>query len=178
MPAKPTKWRVRRPARSTRNSWKGEGRRKKEIHYFGSKSRTGSLAQYPAPLTCLPVNLSDHGDLSTGHQAAPSSAQVLPLWFLLLLSLITLLPTLTPLPPSLSSKVRTPPSVYLSSHHAFDALLCLLLQVSAQPSALPQPGYFSVLPSARNRPRQTHSPVPLTDTTVKTVFTTPAPMVA
>lgn len=32
----------------------------------------------------LPVALSASGDLNAGHQAAPSLAQVFPLWFLLL----------------------------------------------------------------------------------------------
>lgn len=131
MPPKPTKWRVRRPARSTRNSWKGEGRRKKiSPLLWQQKQDRFPCSVSPAPLPYLPVNLRDHGDLSGGHQAAPSSAQVLPLWFLLLLSVITLSPLCIPFPPSCSAKI-TPLSAHLSSHHAFDALWSLLLQFSA-----------------------------------------------
>lgn len=140
MPPKPTKWRVLRPARSTRNSWK---QREEKIHYFWQQEQnTLPCLVCPAPLICLWASMPAVTSVRV------TLAELFPLW--LLPSLIILSP-MHSFSPSFCSKGRTiPVSFLLSSHNAFNARSHRPL-----PSPMLCPSLAACLQSRLPKPRQT-----------------------
>lgn len=129
MPPKPTKWRVLRPARSTRNSWKQ--REKKPITLA---ARTEESPLLSVPCTSLSGAFNASGDVSAGHLGRTVSSLVLA--------------TMHCFSPFFCSKrITIPVSSLLSPHKAFNAFfshrplpsptLCLSLATCLQ-SHLPK----------------------------------------